>query len=178
MVVDRHLHQVPYQNLHWHWKERQSLPLDFESMADRMCGQGQGGICYEHALLTYYALTTIGFSVKILLSQVLVGRDYQFSQDRKPEHALLLVELEGAQYLVETGFGFKSPRQPLLLDLSKQSQIYEVNAWEHYLLEDHGDNYTLYFKRDNQWAQQHAVAKPLKFFSLEDLKASYKSHLF
>jgi arylamine N-acetyltransferase len=81
----------------------------------------------------------------------LAKKPYNFDTERKFDHALLFAFVDNRAFLIDTGFGFKSPRYPLEVDFTLKEQVYQVNDWESYKLINHGDHFVLYFFDNNEW---------------------------
>ncbi|MGL1931831.1 MAG: arylamine N-acetyltransferase [Desulfotalea sp.] len=85
------------------------LPLDFESLYQRIVIERRGGYCFEQNGLLYGVLETLGFSPKLFLGRVI------HNQDTHPglTHRITMVEYEGQQYILDVGFGFLGPKVPV-----------------------------------------------------------------
>lgn len=92
-------------------EEVRLTPADLQA---KLVDGGRGGYCYEHNLLLLDALMQIGFRVRGLAARVF----WNGPEDARPPqtHMLLLVEVQGADYLVDVGFGGMTPTGPLRLD--------------------------------------------------------------
>jgi len=90
------------------------LPLDLESLCNRIVDQRRGGYCFEQNGLLYEVLEELGFSVELYLARVI------YDQDVHPglTHRITMVALEGQRYVVDVGFGGLGPRVPV--PMSKQ----------------------------------------------------------
>lgn len=91
-VHRRHLRAIPYENLDIHLGR--GLPLDVAATYDKIVQRRRGGWCYEMNGLLAWALSEMGFSVRLLASDVGTPGD----------HLLLLVALDHP-YLADVGFG-------------------------------------------------------------------------
>ncbi|MBY4678851.1 arylamine N-acetyltransferase family protein [Marinobacterium arenosum] len=89
----------------------QEVPIDSDSVFDKIVRRGRGGYCFEHNKLTFDALTDLGFEVRILLARVVYGQD----RDAPRSHRITLLTLNGQQYIVDTGFGHYGARYPVAL---------------------------------------------------------------
>jgi N-hydroxyarylamine O-acetyltransferase len=89
--------------------------LDSASLARKLVDEGRGGYCFEHNLLFKHVLETLGWRVYGLAARVLWNRpDEEAIAPRS--HMLLRVELEDESYIVDVGFGGRTPTAPLRLD--------------------------------------------------------------
>ncbi|MEU5468123.1 arylamine N-acetyltransferase family protein [Kocuria salsicia] len=75
---------------------------------DQVVVRRRGGYCFEHSQLFSAALQTLGFTVRRALGRV---RSLQSART----HMTVLVDLDGARYLCDPGFGF-SITGPIALD--------------------------------------------------------------
>lgn len=74
---------------------------------------GRGGYCFEQNQLFWRVLRTLGFQVKPLAARVLLP-DRQMPRT----HMVLLVTLDGIEWLADVGFGGMTMTAPLRLDLA------------------------------------------------------------
>ncbi|WP_030160542.1 arylamine N-acetyltransferase [Glycomyces sp. NRRL B-16210] len=86
--------------------------LDVPSLQDKLIRRGRGGYCFEHVALFAAALEKLGFHFTAVSGRVQLGADSR--RPRPATHAMLLVELEGARWLSDVGFG-ASPLEPIEL---------------------------------------------------------------
>ncbi|MBC6450675.1 arylamine N-acetyltransferase family protein [Actinokineospora xionganensis] len=95
--------------------------LSVKAVAAKMVDRARGGYCFEHAPLFAAAAEQLGFTVRRRLGRV----GPQRSGPRT--HALLVVTVDGADHLVDVGFG-ASIWQPMpLIDGSEVDQA----GWPH-----------------------------------------------
>src|SRR5262245_9869595 len=93
------------------------------TLYEKIVERRRGGFCHELAQLFFWLLGQVGLRVTLL------GTETTFFHDGRTHpplsHELLLVDCPGSAYqrwLVDVGFGWRSPRVPLLLDTpSEQS---------------------------------------------------------
>ncbi|EME19741.1 arylamine N-acetyltransferase family protein [Rhodococcus triatomae] len=78
--------------------------LDPESLQAKLVHGGRGGYCFEHGLLLQAALRALGFTATGLAARVLWGSPDQGAIPART-HMLLLVDLDGEQRVIDTGFG-------------------------------------------------------------------------
>ena len=85
------------------------LPLDIESLFQRIVTRRRGGYCFEQNGLLYEILEELGFSVSLYLARVI------YNQDIHPglTHRITLVEIDEKQYIADVGFGPLGPAQPV-----------------------------------------------------------------
>jgi N-hydroxyarylamine O-acetyltransferase len=88
------------------------VPLDDVSLQGKMLRDGRGGYCYEQNLLFAAALTALGFRWRLLTGWPRWGVPAQTPRPRI--HAMLLVQVEGEEWLCDVGFGGNTLTAPLL----------------------------------------------------------------
>jgi N-hydroxyarylamine O-acetyltransferase len=93
------------------------LPLDFESLYNRIVVRRRGGYCFEQNGLFYQILKKLGFSVQLYLARVI------YNQDTHPglTHRITMVEYEGQLYVLDVGFGPLGPGIPVPMSGSESN---------------------------------------------------------
>lgn len=91
------------------------VPLDLESLQQKLVYGRRGGYCFEHNLLFKHVLEALGFKVKGLAARILWNVPEGTITPRG--HMLLLVETEDTLYIADVGFGGLTLTAPLLLKL-------------------------------------------------------------
>lgn len=104
-----HVLSIPFENLDV--ALGRPVPLDLKSLQSKLVRRRRGGYCYEQNSLLAAALERIGFQV--------AGRGAR-NRTRGATllpvtHALLVVEIEGEQWLTDVGFGWQGPLEPVPL---------------------------------------------------------------
>jgi N-hydroxyarylamine O-acetyltransferase len=107
-----HTQSIPFENLSPFFG--MEVRLDVPSLLDKFARQRRGGYCYEHNLLFQHVLHALGFCARGLAARV----RWNVPEDRLTprSHMLLLVEIGGAQYIADTGFGGLTLTAPLRLE--------------------------------------------------------------
>ena len=85
------------------------LPLDADSLLDRIVVRRRGGYCFEQNGLLFEVLLELGFDARIQLARVI------HNQDIHPglTHRVTLVEIDGRRYVADVGFGPLGPPTPV-----------------------------------------------------------------
>jgi N-hydroxyarylamine O-acetyltransferase len=104
-----HLLTVPFENLDIHQGKPISLELD--KLFAKIVRDRRGGFCHELNGLLAEILRQLGFQVSLLSAQV-AKKQGEFGEEF--DHLVLLVPLEGEDWLVDVGFGESFP-EPLKL---------------------------------------------------------------
>jgi N-hydroxyarylamine O-acetyltransferase len=102
---------IPFENLDPFLKR--PVLLDVESLQQKLVQGGRGGYCFEQNLLLSHALIKLGFDVTGLAARVLWGAADDAVRPRS--HMLLRVNLDGAAYIADVGFGGLTLTGPLRL---------------------------------------------------------------
>ncbi len=101
------------------------IPIELGAIVDKMLEKGRGGYCFETNELLRQVLLFLKFDVKAFNAGVLWMKPAKLP----PGHEVLIVNLEGNEYLVEPGFGSPGPLEPLLFrengKLYDQEQVFE-----------------------------------------------------
>ncbi|WP_205503953.1 arylamine N-acetyltransferase family protein [Rufibacter psychrotolerans] len=148
-----HALTFPFENLNPFLKK--PVPLDIETLQRKMVEDARGGYCFEQNQLFSHALQALGYKVKGLAARVLWNVPGGVTTARA--HMLLLVEVEGEEYLADVGFGGLSLTAPLRLhDLSEQRTTHET-----FRLVPLEDEYVLQARIQDTW-------KPLYRFGLQE----------
>uniref|UniRef100_A0A2D4MK10 arylamine N-acetyltransferase n=1 Tax=Micrurus spixii TaxID=129469 RepID=A0A2D4MK10_9SAUR len=96
-----HLFSVPFESLSIHCKE--PIRLELPRLYEKIVQNHRGGFCYELNGLFQWLLQALGFHTKILAARVC----NRFTQCYGPplDHLIILVDLDGQQFLCDVGFG-------------------------------------------------------------------------
>ena len=62
-VANKHVTSIPYQNFHFHHKDRKPVGMSLQALKERLIDQNIGGMCFETNELMFYALEHLGFNV-------------------------------------------------------------------------------------------------------------------
>lgn len=98
----------------------QPVPIDAPSLHKKMVTDGRGGYCYEQNLLLGSVLDALGFTFRHLTGwprwQVAPGRLLPRT------HLLLLVTIDGEEWIADVGFGGNTLTAPLRLNERGEQQ--------------------------------------------------------
>lgn len=125
----------------------QELPLDAESLFNKIVKRRRGGYCFEHNKLVFTVLSALGFDVRLLLSKVIYNQDIEVART----HRVTLLTLAGEDYIVDAGFGHLGARFPVKITLG--------------LIQDQGDAQYRIIKNDTD-DYCYQVFKDGDFFTL------------
>jgi N-hydroxyarylamine O-acetyltransferase len=155
-IQARHAEAIPFENLNP--LLRLPVRLDAASLEQKMVHGGRGGYCYELNGLFAHALRALGFTVTGLAARVLWN---QPPGTYTPlTHVLLRVEVGGAPYLADVGFGGQTPTGPLRIE----PDVEQATPHESFRLARAGDEFILQSTVRGEW-------RPLYRFDLREHQA-------
>ena len=144
-IIRRHVATLAFSSIGP--RLRDDLPLDAESLLDRILVRGRGGYCFEQNGLLFEVLQELGFDARIQLARVI------HNQDVHPglTHRVTVVEMAGRSYVADVGFGPLGPAYPVPMPGSASTdddvrfRVHEARPGEFHLqsIVD-GDRYSLY----------------------------------
>ncbi|MRH89998.1 arylamine N-acetyltransferase [Nocardia sp. SYP-A9097] len=125
-LVHAHTTTIPFENLESILGR--GVPLDLESLQDKLIRQRRGGYCYENVLLFAAALERLGFEFTGISGRVSMGA----SGLRPATHALLRVRPADDEraWLCDVGFG-AGPLAPV--ELTPNRGEFSLGAWRYRL---------------------------------------------
>jgi N-hydroxyarylamine O-acetyltransferase len=139
----RHTEAIPFENLNpflgW------PVPLDAQSLQDKIVRNGRGGYCFEQNALLNHALAALGFRVTGLAARVLWNAPDGAVARRS--HMLLRVDLAEGSYIADVGFGGQTPTGPLRLETDAE----QPTPHEPFRLTRVGAEYVLEAKIGGAW---------------------------
>lgn len=155
-----------------------NLPLDFESLYQRIVIERRGGYCFEQNGLLFGILEELGFSPKLFLGRVIHNKDIHPGLT----HRISIIEYEGEQYVLDVGFGFLGPSFPIPMsgieshDGRRTFRITEPCPGEfHMQVLKGGDFFSLYRFELARYGQ--ADCELGHFFSHRHPEANFVNHL-
>ncbi|GLV55577.1 acetyltransferase [Dictyobacter sp. S3.2.2.5] len=146
-----HMLTTPFENLSIHYN--QPIVLQEALLYDKIVRHRRGGFCYELNGLFAWLLQQLGFQVQLLSAEV-AGEGGCFSPAY--DHLTLLLPcLEGADWLVDVGFGdsFQLPLhlQEDIAQLGGDGRQYRLRTG----VNDERDYWFLQQLKDQQWTDQY-----------------------
>jgi N-hydroxyarylamine O-acetyltransferase len=139
----RHTQTIPFENLDPFL--RRPVRLDLASLEQKLIRERRGGYCFEHNLLFGHVLRAMGYSVTNLAARVLWNQPDDAITARS--HMLLRVDIEGRDYIADTGFGSLTLTAPLRLQVG----IEQSTPHETFRLMAYGDEFLLQASVDDVW---------------------------
>lgn len=139
----RHTQIIPFENLDPFL--RRPVHLDLASLEQKLIRNRRGGYCFEHNLLFAHVLRAMGYEVTNLAARVLWNQPDEAITPRS--HMLLRVEIDGCDYIADTGFGALTLTAPLRLEVGTE----QATPHEPFRLMPFGDEFLLQAKVDSAW---------------------------
>ncbi|MFC9342965.1 arylamine N-acetyltransferase [Streptomyces sp. NPDC057020] len=144
-----HVRAVPFENLDV--ALGRPVPLDLKSLQAKLVGRRRGGYCYEQNSLFAAALERIGFTVTAR-----GARNRSRGAALPPvTHALLVVAVEGEQWLADVGFGWQGPLEPVPL---RDGARVEQSGWTFGIVVEDEGIHVLRSLRPQGWADLYAFS--------------------
>jgi N-hydroxyarylamine O-acetyltransferase len=134
-IHTRHPEAIAFENLNP--LLRRPVPLDAQSLQQKMIRDGRGGYCYEQNLLLSHVLRALGFQVTGLAARVLWNAPEGAITTRS--HMLLRIDLDETSYVADVGFGGLTLTGPLLL----QPDIEQSTPHEPFRLVKAGEEFVM-----------------------------------
>ena len=138
-----HVRAIPFENVDVILGTHPGI--EFDAVQAKLVDRQRGGYCYEHALLFAAVLEHLGFEVERRVARV------QPHKSGPRTHMLLLVRVDGQEFLADVGFG-AGMLKPMPL---KDGAVVNQAGWEHRLTVDN-DVWTLSKKTPDGWIPLHA----------------------
>ncbi len=107
-LLDAHMRAIPFEN--FDVLLGLGIPLDLPALEAKLVRARRGGYCFEHATLFAAVLEAAGFEVTRHLARVLLFRP---RDEAARTHMFVAVEIDGARYAADPGFGGLGARVPV-----------------------------------------------------------------
>lgn len=122
-----------------------AVPLDQPSLERKLLAEKRGGYCFEHNLLFKRMLEDLDYSVRPLLARVVWNTPG--GAGNPPSHLLLLVEVNGQNYIADVGFGGLTLTRPLRL----RAGVEQSTPHESFRLTGGDPDWTLEVRIGEEW---------------------------
>ncbi len=146
-IVRRHLELFPFASVGPQLGD--PLPLDPESLFDRIVVRRRGGYCFEQNGLMFELLRRLGFGVTLVLARVL----HDPSPHPPLTHRFTMVDLDHERFLADVGFGATCPPFAVRFDPSNPGEgayrIVEHERGEFHLEFDKAGDYVSLYRFDD-----------------------------
>lgn len=142
-----HHSRIPFEN--FDVLDGKPIILSKEALYNKMVLKDRGGYCFELNGLLLNVLTSLGFDARALL-----GRVHLSEKPSGRGHLVCLVTLNNKPWIVDTGFGSQTPREPLPLELDRElvtdNQTFRFIKNEYY-------GVILQQKNENKWFDLYSL---------------------
>lgn len=138
-----HATSIPFENLDPLLGK--PVLLDAASLQEKILHRGRGGYCFEQNLLLAVALQHCGFHVSGLAARVVWNQPADIATART--HMLLKVDIGGAVFLADVGFGAVSLTSPLRFE----PEIEQATPHEPFRLRPVGSEYLMEVSLRGEW---------------------------
>jgi N-hydroxyarylamine O-acetyltransferase len=105
-----HIARIPFENVDV--LLGRGIRIDLDSIVRKIVVGGRGGYCFEHGTLFQAALERIGFRVTAHAARVLMFVPRHLAPRT---HMFLIIDIDGARFVVDPGFGGHSAAVPVSL---------------------------------------------------------------
>lgn len=151
-----HNRAIPFENLDV--LLHREILLDEQALEEKLLHGRRGGYCFEQNGLFERALKEVGFEVRSLLGRVVLSGPQQMPP---LTHRVLLVTLNGEQWLADVGFGSQTLTAPIRL---KEGDI-QTTPHGTYQLQREGDDWILAFQHHDSWQAMYRFDLIQRYFS-------------
>ncbi|MBS1718554.1 MAG: arylamine N-acetyltransferase [Armatimonadetes bacterium] len=117
-IAERHAQSIPFENLDV--LLGRGINLDPEALERKLVHEARGGYCFEQNGLALGILRQIGFRVTPLSGRVRIESPRDFIPART--HLLLIIDLDGEEWLLDVGVGGYSLTSPLRRVLNEEQE--------------------------------------------------------
>lgn len=140
------LFSVPFENLDV--QAGKIVSMVPEEIVDKIIHRKRGGYCYEVNGLFAMALTALGFDYTLI-----GARPMLYPTRWAKTHMVLVVNLEGQQWLCDLGFGSFGIRAPLCLNRADQAIRQDDDFFK--ILKSDSDSFVMQALVDKEWVNQY-----------------------
>jgi len=122
----------------------QELPLDVDSLLNKIVKRRRGGYCFEHNKLVLNVLKALNFDVRLLLAKVVYNQDIEVART----HRVTLLSIDGADYIVDAGFGHLGAHFPVKIELGL---VQHQEAEQYRIIKNDNDEYCFQTLKDDEF---------------------------
>ena len=163
-----HAQSIPFENLNPFL--RIPVLLDIDSLYQKLILNHRGGYCFEHNLILWEVLKSLGYTVKGLAARVLWNIPEGIITARG--HMLLLIELDQNKFIADVGFGGLTLTTPLIL----ATDIEQQTPHEDFKLTQSGSDYVLEGKVQGAWKRIYSFGLQENFLTDYEVTSWYLSN--
>lgn len=153
----------PFENLDVLQKNSESITPQF--LFKKIFDEKRGGLCYEINPLIYLFLKELGYDARLVQGTVLTDNGWA----TEGTHVLVIVNLNGKQYVVDNGFGSNIARQPVEIN----GQPVKAPAGYFRVVERISEKGTIAYEKleNDEWVLKYAFRmNPIAWDELDRIK--------
>ena len=148
-----HVGAIPFENLDVQAGRR--IALDLASLQAKLVSRRRGGYCFEQNTLFQHALQALGFDVTPCEARV---RPPGVNEPLPRTHMVLIVRIEGREWLSDVGFGGDGLLGPVPLD---GAPVEQIDRWLRVAHE--GSHRVLQYRNSSDWEDLYAFLPEPRF---------------
>jgi N-hydroxyarylamine O-acetyltransferase len=171
-LLDAHIAHIPFEN--FDVLLGRPVRLDLEGLQSKLVKCRRGGYCFEHATLFAAVLERLGFEPVRHAARVTV---FQPLSEAARTHMFLSVELDGARFVIDPGFGPFGSNLPVPLD----GVSVPVDRSTHRMARE-GDLWVMHATRDGveipAWVSTLEIQYPVDFEMANHFTATHPTSRF
>ncbi|GLA45343.1 DUF1279 super [Aspergillus niger] len=125
-LVRHHVAGVPFENTVLHYTPEQYFELKPQGLHEKIVRRRQGGTCFQVVRILSEVLLSIGYTLYNSAARLNAAASISLATTADPnrpvgpqfgdwQHMVLIVRIDGQDYLVDGGFGPNCPVQPIAL---------------------------------------------------------------
>jgi N-hydroxyarylamine O-acetyltransferase len=114
LLQNTQITQIPFENIDCF--HHRTIHLDIENLEKKIITNQRGGYCFELNSLLLNALTELKFEVRPLLGRVM----YRNNGINARTHVVLLITINGKEFLADVGFGGPGYYSPLPFEIGRE----------------------------------------------------------
>ncbi|KAH8695206.1 arylamine N-acetyltransferase 2 [Talaromyces proteolyticus] len=119
-LLHYHLGAIPYENSSLHYSRHQAIELTVASIYEKIVHRGHGGVCTQVNTLFSELLIALGYKLYTTAARVnraasaaAVNNNSAKTRFGTLSHMLIIVDINGQEYLVDAAFGPHAPTVPV-----------------------------------------------------------------
>lgn len=155
---------MPFDNLSIF--DAPDVTLSRAYIIEKILTKGQGGLCYELNTLLNIVMEECGLTASLVVGTIYDNLEQKWFAFPNT-HALNIIERDGQLWLVDIGFGLKSPRQMVPLD----GKVVEYGGCKYRIVQE-GSYYYLNYQQSEvaEWSIGYRFAVNYQHVSIEELE--------
>jgi arylamine N-acetyltransferase len=149
-IIGHHAASIPFEAIDVLLGK--GIDMHPRAVFDKLVTNRRGGYCFEQNGLLLDVLTALGFAASVRLARVLWMRPAD-AAPAAATHMVVVVHLDGRDYLADTGFGNGTPTIPLAIDTREP----QPTPLETFRLRASSDGHVLEMRMGEHWSPVYDV---------------------